>query len=72
MGPIAITMKHGNLTDDWYESSTSTVDDYKVSQSFVGESQVVIDQVCINENWITQAPNILFFTINRLAYDIKK
>lgn len=33
MGPIAITMKHGNLTDDWYESSSSTVDDYKVSQS---------------------------------------
>lgn len=27
--------------------------------------------MCINENWITEPPNILFFAINRLQYDTK-
>ena len=30
------------------------------------------DVMCIHENWIRTPPNVLFFAINRLKYDVKK
>jgi hypothetical protein len=33
LGPIMLKLKHGNLVDDWQESSRDQVDDYKVEKS---------------------------------------
>lgn len=71
LGPIMLKMKSGNLVDDWLESSRSQVDDYKVEQSKVIQSQA-LNEVCINENWIRNAPNVLFFALQRLQYDVAK
>ena len=38
LGPIMLKMRYGNLVDDWYDSTSTTVDDYKVSKSNVSES----------------------------------
>lgn len=70
LGPIMLKLKHGNLTEDWQESARDQVDDYKVEKSKVIQSQL-LNEVCINENWIRQAPNILFFALQRLQYDVK-
>lgn len=35
LGPIMLKLKHGNLVDDWQESSRDQVDDYKVEKSKV-------------------------------------
>ena len=60
LGPIMLKIKHGNLNSDWSESCRTQVDDYKVDFA---------DEVCINENWITQAPNVLIFSLQRLFYE---
>ena len=65
LGPIMLKMKHGNLVDDWYESTSTTVDDYKIGESQMSGSQIIADQVCVSENWITEAPNVLFFGVPR-------
>lgn len=51
LGPIMLKLKHGNLTEDWQESARDQVDDYKVEKSKVIQSQMM-NEVCINENWI--------------------
>jgi hypothetical protein len=33
LGPIMLKINHGNLVDDWQESSRDQVDDYKVEKS---------------------------------------
>ena len=71
MGPIMLKIMHGNLVEDWMESCRNTVEDYKISQSKMIISQVNQD-VCINENWIRDPPNILFFALPRLNYDKEK
>ena len=62
LGPIMLKMKHGNLIEDWYESTRDQVDDYKIGESKVIQSQI-LNEVCINENWVKEAPNILFFAL---------
>ena len=64
-----LKLKHGNLVDDWQESARSLVDDYKVDKSKIIQSEVG-NEVCINENWIRSAPNILFFALQRVQYNI--
>jgi hypothetical protein len=46
-----LKIKHGNLVDDWQESSRDQVDDYKIENSKIIQSQLQ-NEVCINENWI--------------------
>ena len=59
MGPISIGIEHGRLSDDWEESNRNEVADYKAGQS----------EVCINETWMKDPPNILSFSLNRVKYD---
>lgn len=61
MGPIMLKLKHGNLVDDWYESSRDQVDDYRVETSQTASQN--LNEVCITENWIKEAPNVLFFAL---------
>lgn len=62
MGPVVLNIENGRLMDDWEDSSRNEVADYKAGQS----------EVCINENWVKQPPNILVFTLNRVKYDKKQ
>lgn len=71
MGPIMIKMKYGNLVKDWMESCRNKVDDYKISQSNLIDGQAN-QSVCVNENWIRDPPNVLFFALPRLNYDKNK
>ena len=71
LGPYMLKIKHGNLVDDWQESSRDTVDDYKIAQSKIRQSQLN-QEVCINENWIRSPPNVLFFALQRVNYDTKQ
>lgn len=64
-----LKIKHGNLIEDWMESSRNTVDDYIISQSKVKQSQIN-QEICVNENWIRDPPNTLFFALSRLNYDV--
>lgn len=64
-----LKMKSGNLVDDWLESSRSQVDDYKIEQSKLIASQLQ-NEVCISENWLRKAPNVLFFALQRVQYDV--
>ena len=59
MGPIMLDIENGRLMDDWEQSSRNEVSDYKAG----------ISEVCINENWVKDPPNILVFTLNRVKYD---
>ena len=58
MGPIMLDIENGRLMDDWEKSCRSEVADYKAGQS----------EVCINEIWVKDPPNILIFTLNRVKY----
>ena len=58
-----LKIKHGNLEDDWRASSVEQIDDYRV------ESSQEQKQICFNENWIRQPPNVLVFALQRLSYD---
>jgi len=64
MGPVMLKIKHGNLMEDWEASSRDTVEDYKSDRSAMSE-------VCVNENWIRSPPNVLFFALQRVRYDVK-
>jgi len=59
MGPIMVDIENGHLMDDWEQSSRTEVSDYKAGKS----------EVCINESWIKQPPNIVVFNLNRVKYD---
>lgn len=59
MGIIALDIQNGRLNDDWEEANRNEVQDYKAGQS----------EVCINENWVKDPPNILVFSLNRVKYD---
>lgn len=54
-----LDIDNGRLMDDWEKSCRSEVADYKAGQS----------EVCINEIWVKDPPNILIFTLNRVKYD---
>ena len=62
MGPVVLNIENGRLMDDWEDSCRHEVSDYKAGQS----------EVCINESWVKQPPNILVFTLNRVYYDKKQ
>lgn len=59
MGPVLLDIDNGRLMDDWEQSCRNEVTDYKAGQS----------EVCINETWVKDPPNILIFTLNRVKYD---
>ena len=59
MGPVMLDINNGRLMDDWEQSSRTEVSDYKAGKS----------EVCINESWVKDPPNILVFTLNRVKYD---
>ena len=61
MGPVMLDIDNGRLMDDWEQSSRNEVSDYKAGAS----------EVCINESWVKDPPNILIFTLNRVKYDKK-
>ena len=61
MGPIMLKLKHGNLMDDWVESSRDQVDDYKIETPQTASQN--LNEVCITENWMKEAPNVLFFAL---------
>lgn len=59
MGPVMLDIENGRLMDDWEQSCRHEVSDYKAGQA----------EVCINETWVKDPPNILVFTLNRVKYD---
>lgn len=59
MGPISLSIENGRLNDAWEEANRNEVSDYNAGQS----------EVCINENWVKDPPNILVFSLNRVNYD---
>lgn len=61
MGPVMLDIDNGRLMDDWEQHCRQIVSDYKAAKS----------EVCINENWVKDPPNILVFTLNRVKYDSK-
>lgn len=61
MGPIMLDINEGHLMDDWEQASRQEVADYKAGSS----------EVCINESWVKDPPNILIFTLQRVKYDKK-
>ena len=65
LGPIMLKMRHGNLIEDWYESTRDYIDDYKTEESKLIEAQK-LNEICIKENWVEEAPNILIFSLPRL------
>ena len=54
-----LDIEYGKLNDDWEEANRNEVSDYKAGQS----------EVCINETWVKDPPNILTFSLNRVKYD---
>ena len=62
MGPIMLDIDNGHLMDDWENSTRTEVSDYKAGAS----------EICINETWVKEPPNILIFTLNRVKYDKKE
>lgn len=62
MGPIMLDIGSGRLMDAWEESTTAEVPDYKSANQ----------ETCVNENWIKDPPNILFFNLERVKYDKKR
>jgi hypothetical protein len=60
-----LKMRHGNLIEDWYESTRDYIDDYKTEESKLIEAQN-LNEICIKENWVEEAPNILIFSLPRL------
>jgi len=54
-----LDIDNGHLMDDWEQASRTEVSDYKAGAS----------EVCINETWVKDPPNILIFTLNRVKYD---
>lgn len=61
MGPVMLDITNGRLMDDWEQSSRTEVSDYQAGAS----------EVCINENWVKEPPNVLIFSLNRVKYDRK-
>ena len=57
-----LDIDNGHLMDDWEKSIRNEVSDYKADAS----------EVCINETWVKEPPNIMIFTLNRVKYDRNK
>lgn len=64
-----LKMKYGSLVKDWMEACRNKVDDYIISQSKIISQSQASQEVCVNENWIRDPPNVLFFALPRLNYD---
>ena len=56
-----LDINEGHLMEDWEQASRQEVTDYKAGAS----------EVCINESWVKNPPNILIFTLQRVKYDKK-
>jgi hypothetical protein len=52
MGPVILNLKNGRLFDDWEEVCRTEI---------AGFYKAGPNEVCINENWIKDPPNILYF-----------
>ena len=59
MGPVVLDINNGHLMDAWEKTVRTEVSDYKAGAS----------EVCINETWVKEPPNIMIFTLNRVKYD---
>jgi hypothetical protein len=52
MGPVILNIKNGRLFDDWEEACRTDI---------AGFAKAGPNEVCVNENWIKDPPNILYF-----------
>ena len=52
MGPVILNIKNGRLFDDWEDVCRTEI---------AGYYKAGPNEVCINENWIKDPPNILYF-----------
>ncbi|CDW85517.1 UNKNOWN [Stylonychia lemnae] len=62
LGPIYLDIQHQRLYEAWNESFQDQVQGYLKDQE---------TSKCINEFYITEPPNVLFFSLNRVQYDQK-
>eukprot|EP00347_Sterkiella_histriomuscorum_P010153 403377401 len=60
LGSIFLNIDHQNLYEAWNEAFLDQV------SGFVKDQE---SQRCISESWMTQPPNVLFFSLNRVQYD---
>jgi hypothetical protein len=60
MGPIILSVESGDLMEAWEETIRSTVEDYNTKDN---------QEFCVNETWVKDPPNTLFFNLNRVQYD---
>ncbi len=60
MGPVILNIKNGRLFDDWEDVCRTEI---------AGYYKAGPNEVCINENWIKDPPNILYFQLNRVRYN---
>ena len=63
MGPIPLNIASGRLQDDWEEACRSEVTDYKAQNE---------KEICINETYLKEPPNVLVFALNRVKYDTEQ
>lgn len=69
----------GSLYDAWSSLSVEEIEDFnckEVAESFfqetpTGENPPAGKTKCVKENWISELPKVLLFTINRVNYNIK-
>lgn len=52
MGPVMLNIKNGSLFDDWEDAMRTEI---------AGFYKAGPNEVCINESWIKDPPNILYF-----------
>jgi hypothetical protein len=70
MGFQQLYLKHNRLMDDWEEGQTSEIEDYKLKYALAQSEHVENAETvtCLNEVWMRNPPNVLFFTLNRVTY----
>ena len=59
MGPVLLNIKHGRLFEDWEETIANEVADYKAGNG----------EICSNENYVRDPPNVMIFNVRRLKFD---
>lgn len=78
MGPIMLDINNYNtLADAWIGSTLEEIEDYnckEVAASFFQETPNGISPSktkTYKETWISEIPKVLFFTVQRVNYDVK-
>lgn len=79
MGPIMLEINnYSNLLEAWTGNAYEEIQDYnykEVAASFMDETpmgQSPSKTKTYKELWISELPSVLFFTIQRVNYDLKK